>query len=234
MGGLAAGIWLCVALFFAMVVRIGEATHPGPAAAAGAQHSQLAAALDDPDFECGPSSEEDFACGRTLAPDEARLSPAGVGGPRCAAAAPPAGGLQSGTPPPALGTIVPREDVPFSDEQLLQWREAEAAAGLRVAAAPARVKQRPAPPPTLAPEVDGFRPAAAFLGRIAGFVFHLGDRGLGYYRDRPPRQLSPQSPFRCLRTCRRLLSWPLVPAWRGLVEPGGRAMPTAGEFGGVP
>ena len=33
---------------------------------------------------------------------------------------------------------------------------------------------------------DPFRPAAAFAGRLDGYVFTTGSNGIGYYADRPP------------------------------------------------
>ena len=83
-------------------------------------------------------------------------------------------------------------DTGFDENDLPEWRTAEAKMGIvnRAAKIPKYPKAAPIPTP---PSVDArFPPSRTnkcdlYRGRVEGYVFKLGDDGVGYYVDLPKR-----------------------------------------------
>ena len=89
------------------------------------------------------------------------------------------------------GEVVPREDIPFTGDQLVEWRRAEQAAGIRPS-------QRHRSSQRIGNETDdaallaesmagGFAAATKFSGAVNGCVFKTGEQGLGYYKEESSR-----------------------------------------------
>ena len=72
----------------------------------------------------------------------------------------------------------------FGDEQLKQWRCAEAAAGLAKPKPTPKAKARPTGLPTPASPSDEFVASKGFMGSWAGWSYRTGQHGTGYYRNR--------------------------------------------------
>jgi endonuclease/exonuclease/phosphatase family metal-dependent hydrolase len=90
--------------------------------------------------------------------------------------------------------VTPRCDVPFDLMQLDRWREIESSLGIKDSKG-SPTKSRTSTTPKIPPELQGgadvtFAKCRDFAGMVAGFVFKLGDQGLGYYNDLIPPQLS--------------------------------------------